>query len=305
MRWTFVLFVFSVIAACNAQPGMRLAGDGPRAVYAKDSVLKIGGVEIWVQRPADSVKFRGTLLLLPGWDYSNHKWCDSTNVCTEALKNGYAVVAPQMMRSIYATRYFEETRQDLKNYPTLTWLDSALDILQRRHGLFSNRNYVLGLSTGGRGVALICEKKPTFFHAAAALSGDYNQYALPNDQLSTLVYGPFSGFSDRWKFMDNPVTGIDSFRTPIYLGHGALDKVAPLSQTQEFYDSLMQRRGKAVKNRNFGAAAIAQAKAGHRKDGGDAPGNPNIQLHIDPAGGHDFRYWRSELPAIWDFFRQH
>lgn len=267
-----------LLVACMATPDKK-ANSVSRSIPAKqsgarDTQINIHGIAFWVQSPADSVTCVGDLLLLPGWDFTNRKWCDSTDVCKTALKKGYRVLAPQMMRSVYATRYFNETRADLRRYPTLAQLDSAIDGLYRNQGFFKQHNLVLGLSTGARGVALLCERKPGFFHAAAALSGDYNQVTMPGDNLMRLTYGNYAQFAKRWKNTDNPQTAADSLKTPLYLGHGARDRVVPVSQTREFNGALAKRT---------------------------AP-QSQVVLHINPAAGHTFAYWRSELPAVWDFF---
>jgi len=90
-----------------------------------------------------------TLLLLPGWNYPRTGWCDSTEICRKALAAGYALVAPEMGKSIYATRYYPETRQDWRRYPTLAWLmDTLTPHLQHTYGLLQQGqpNYVLGRS---------------------------------------------------------------------------------------------------------------------------------------------------------------
>jgi putative tributyrin esterase len=270
-----------LLVACMATPDKK-ANSTTAVIPAKqaavrDTQISIHGIAFWVQSPADSVICVGDLLLLPGWDFTNRKWCDSTDVCKTALKKGYRVLAPQMMRSVYATRYFPETRADLKRYPTLAQLDSAIEGLSLNHGFFKQHNLVLGLSTGARGVALLCERKPGFFHAAAALSGDYNQVAMPGDNLMRLTYGNYAQFAKRWKNTDNPQTAADSLKTPLYLGHGARDRVVPVFQTREFNAALAKRT---------------------------AP-QSLVVLHINPAAGHTFGYWRSELPAVWDFFMRH
>lgn len=256
------------------------------AAVAKAEILKpakyiFRGTEIWIQYPADTVNVKGDLLLLPGWNFSNTKWCDSTDVCKTALAKGYRVIAPQMGQSIYATKYFAQTRSDLRKYPTLLWLDSALEFLQDTLGFFDKKNYVLGLSTGARGVAQICEKRPHFFSAAAALSGDYNQLTLPTDPLCSLVYGPITQYRKRWAETDNPEEFLKThpWTTPLYLGHGALDKVVPVAQTTAFEKALAKQP--------------------------DLTESGMIKMHIDPTAGHTFAYWRSELPAIWLFFESH
>ncbi len=298
----------SLLISCSAQPGLRLAEDNTVVKKQfRDTILKINGVEVWIQKPSDSVTNIGTLLLLPGWDYDFRKWCDSTDVCQRALNKGYSVVSPQMMRSVYASAYFQESRADLRSNPTLLWLDSAIEILMRQEGLFLGRNLVLGLSTGARGVVLICEKRPGFFNAAAALSGDFDPCTIPDDRLTTLVYGPYKKFPERWKRTDNPTSGLRTFVTPIYVGHGALDKVVPLSQSERFYDSLIQKRGLHVRKRRAPEQGGTVSDI-NRKDMDKSgvfragAGNSHISLHIEANGGHNFTYWRSELPAVWEFF---
>lgn len=275
MRISALLAALMFLASCNGQPGVAVVADHPVTPTSRDTVLVIGGYEILIRTPADTV--RGDLLLLPGWDYNNRKWCDSTQVCSQAISKGLRIIAPQMARSIYATAYYPETRSDLKQHPTLTWLDSAITILSESNGIFrKGPNFVLGLSTGGRGVAMICLKRPNLFQAGAALSGDFNQAAMPADNLSTLVYGPYARFTSRWNTVDNPQYLADRLRTPLYLGHGRMDKVVPPSQTVSFAEELKRKNP-------------------------DLP----VQLHMDDKAGHNFSYWRSELPAVWAFFSRY
>ncbi|MBL7811812.1 MAG: prolyl oligopeptidase family serine peptidase [Bacteroidetes bacterium] len=276
MRPIFIALLLFSLPGCGGQtePVMHSRPAPPGPSYSKN--IRYRGVDILIQYPSDSLPLKGDLLLLPGWNYKNTLWCDSTDVCKTAMQKGYRVIAPQMMQSIYATHYFPETRQDLRKYPTLLWLDSALNYLHDSVGLLGMKRYALGLSTGGRGVAMICEKKPYFFHAAAALSGDYNQAAMPKDALCTLVYGPFTQHQERWKEWDNPQADRKNFQTPLYLGHGQMDRVVPVRQTLEF--------GRAVT---------------------EAHPRLSVNLHIDTTAGHNFAYWRSELPAVWQFFEKH
>lgn len=273
--FSFTLLLYFI--SCQAQPGVAVVADGKPVKYRQtDTSIRFQGYEVRIQTPADSV--RGDLLLLPGWDFSNRKWCDSTDVCKTALAKGFRVIAPQMHRSVYATVYTNKTRPDLKQNPTLQWLDSMIDFLQLSRGYFKDKRYVLGLSTGGRGVALICERKTGFFHAAAALSGDYNQLSMPQDNLMTLVYG--SSMSEVgqkiWSSVDNPQMNCQNMKTPIYLGHGMLDRIVPVRQTTEFAMALNQKHPRL-----------------------------DVKLHIDQTAAHNFKYWRSELPAIWEFFGKH
>ena len=275
-----IALLFS-ISGCQAKT---ITGIGKDSIQQQDilpikhdTVITIYNLDFLIQVPQTGLTVKGDLLLLPGWDFSNRKWCDSTEVCKTALQKGFRVIAPQMGRSVYATRYYAQTRSDFRKFPTLLQLDSALEWLKTNGGFFSQKNLVLGLSTGARGVALLCERKPEWFQAAAALSGDYNQVSMPNDNLMRLTYGTYSLNKRLWAETDNPQTDAGKLKTPIYLGHGLKDKVVPFEQTQDF--------ARVLQKKNSDSAAVL--------------------LNLDKEAGHNFSYWRSELPAIWQFFEKH
>lgn len=314
----FILLTGLFICACSGKQTSKQVTE-KTMLQNKDTTIQIGGVDIRILTPAEGTKPAGTLLLLPGWNYSNTKWCDSTDVCSDALLKGFTVVAPNMGKSIYATEYFPETRADYRKFPTLTWLDSALDILKSRFGLFQTpylqRNFVLGLSTGARGGALICAKKPGFFHAAALLSGDYDQTANTEDALCINVYGPYNQFPNRWKTVDNPIQQVGQISTPMYIGHGGMDAVVHVSQSIAFHDSIMahQRNILIQNNSKFVVQKLKTVAAENRELSGhlNPPGlgfvlDPNdyLELNIMAAEGHNFHYWRKELPLVWDFFEK-
>jgi len=280
-RIIFALQMVIFFLGCQAKTTANAAKDSIQPKTAQllihDTSIRILDLEFLVLIPRNEANAKGDLLLLPGWDYSNTKWCDSTNVCETALQMGYRVIAPQMGRSVYATRYYPQTRKDFLKFPTLSQLDSALELLKTQYGFFTQKNLILGLSTGARGVALLCERKPDWFHAAAVLSGDYNQTTMPNDNLMRYTYGPYSLYRILWTKTDNPQTDAIKLKTPIYLGHGMKDKVVPFGQTKNF-------------------AAVLQK---------NTTNSNAIKVNLEKNAGHDFSYWRSELPAIWQFFENH
>lgn len=292
--------------SCSANP--HATNKGNQSAVVADTLIQIGGVKVLIKKPSALVPPAGTLLLLPGWNYSFTKWCDSSDVCQSALEKGFTVVAPDMGKSIYATQYFPETREDYRKYPTLTWLDTALNILKAKHKLFNTsgmlRNYVLGLSTGARGAALICAKKPGFFHAAALLSGDFNQAAMTDDALCTNVYGPYQQFSERWKNTDNPLQQVDQIITPMYIGHGGMDKVVHVTQSIEYHDSLLAKRKNVIMQQN--ARYVVQKQRSQAEPGYGIRLDPLdfLELNIAAPAGHNWDFWRSQLPAVWAFFEK-
>jgi dipeptidyl aminopeptidase/acylaminoacyl peptidase len=134
---------------------------------------------------------------------------------------------------------------------------------------------MLGLSTGARGVILIGIKTDTLFTKGAALSGDYNQTRLPNDNLVRGYYGQYSKFKKRWEDIDNPTRQSKNIKFDLYLGHGKIDKVVDYSQTTELYDSVRKN------NRSI-----------------------NVKLSIQSKMGHNFSYWRSEVNNVLMFFEK-
>jgi len=235
----------------------------------------IDGVEVSLFAGGDGA--RGDLLVLPGWNFGRLRWCEDSSLCEKARQAGYRLVLPEMGKSVYAGAHFPETRDDWRKTPTLTWLTGILiPELQRRHGLFRGPdNYLVGLSTGARGVVLIAMATGTLFRAGAALSGDYDQTKAPGDRLMTGFYGPFSRHRERWATVDNPSHDPCRLRVPVYFGHGTRDRVVPVSQTRDFF-ALLERT-----NPSSGAV-----------------------LHLADAG-HDFASWDAEVDAILAFFDRH
>jgi dienelactone hydrolase len=218
---------------------------------------------------------KGTFILLPGWNFPADGWCDNTDICSKILESGYCIVLPEMGKSVYQETNYAETRAEWRTYPTRGWLsDTLVPLLQQKYSLLlkNENNYIIGLSTGARGVALVLLDFPDLFKGAAALSGDYNQVTMPADNLMTGFYGSYYKFKDRWKNTDNPVSRIKEYKTPIYLGHGKLDKVVPTEQTKMFYDSLKKY-------------------------------HPDLKIKLNmPDAQHDYDYWGSEVDNIFKFF---
>lgn len=219
---------------------------------------------------------KGTFLMLQGWNLGVSEWCDKTDICSQAVKEGYCVVLPQMQKSNYQTQIFAETRSEWRNMPSLYWLtDTLIPLLQKQYGLLlpGERNFIVGLSTGGRGVVMVCMELPGLFTGAAALSGDYDQSRMPQDKVHIGFYGPYQENTERWKTVDNPLYRIDEFSTPLYLGHGIHDNVTNCQQSILYYDSLKKHHPKL-----------------------------RVELHT-PEAGHNYDYWASEVENIMAFFK--
>lgn len=232
-------------------------------------VLSLGSCLVEIREPQGPPT--RTLVLLPGWNYSREAWCKQSRVCTEALRRGYRLLLFEMGKSIYASATFPETRPDWRAYPTLrTLLDTVLPELKRRQLLLPKGNFLLGLSTGGRGVVMLLAHTGTLFQGGAALSGDFDPHLDPRDPLLRGWYGPYS---ERWDTVDNPLRLAARIQAPLFLAHGVADKVVPYQHTQRLYETLRQVH----------------------------PTLP-VQIHLDPTGGHDFPFWEKYALHALDFF---
>lgn len=233
-------------------------------------------VAVDIYTPAEAL--RGDLLVLPGWNFSKERWYKETSLLVFADKYGYRCIFPEMKTTCYESAYFPETSLKWSELPGGVWIRYMLiPCMRKRYGIFSEKGFscLLGLSTGARGAALISLQNPGLFKAGAALSGDYNQTAMPKDRLMQRLYGPMEVFGERWRSVDNPSAKAleGSWKMPIYIGHGGSDRVIPCSQSKAFAE-LLASKYPAVKT----------------------------VFHSVPSAGHNFAYWNSELPAVFEFF---
>lgn len=223
----------------------------------------------------ENMPAKGVIVVLPGWKLPVYDWCTKTTFCQKALAMGYILIMPEMAKSIYAAQRFPETRKDWLPFATRTWFKDTLIVrLQKHYGLLlpGQKNYLLGLSTGARGVALLALDCPEIFRKGAGLSGDYDQTQMPKDALMTGWYGAQDAYPQRWNGLDNPVFRFKELKIPLYLGHGKADKIVPVSQTIQFVDSLKKHKPKLVK------------------------------YHINETAEHNYNYWNSEVDAVLEFF---
>lgn len=241
-----------------------------------DTTILLGKVDVDFLFPP--VSARGTILVLPGWNFPRTSVCIKSGFCQEAMNRGFILVLPDMLKSVYSSGLFPETRYDWKRYPTLGWItDTLIPFCRKQFQLFNPGagNFLYGISTGARGVALIAENTGTLFLAGAALSGDYDQTAMTGDRLMTGYYGSYSQFKMRWEGPDNPALHSDKLKIPLYLAHGKQDPVVTCKQTIDFSNKI-----------------IAE--------------NPILGHHLALCDtcGHNYVFWNSQTEAVFQFFEK-
>lgn len=218
-----------------------------------------------------------SLLVLPGWNYSRTSWIENTSLKKYSDRYGYILILPEMGKTLYASKYYPETSMKWNRISGGKFIqENFIPAIQKEYGLLQSDQYntLLGLSTGGRGVALIALENPGLFAAGASLSGDFSQENTPSDRLMTSVYGSFWQFKDRWLGRDNPQSRVAEWKMPLYLAHGIQDNIVPENQSRLFYNALIKKHGDKIK----------------------------IQYNAVQNAQHDYNFWDGQLTEVFRFF---
>jgi hypothetical protein len=260
----FSLFIFhsSFIMPCSAS--------------FHDTTLLVGSVPVDFRFP--TVSSGAAILVLPGWNFSRTDVCVKSDFCASAMKEGFILVLPEMLKSVYSSALFPETRAEWRHYPTLQWItDTLIPFCRKKFHIFhyGGMNFLYGISTGARGVALVAENTDSLFLAGAALSGDYDQTAMPADRLMTGYYGAYDQFKNRWEGPDNPSLHSNLLRIPLYLAHGKRDAVVPCGQSVEFSRKIIFEHPEK-----------------------------NHVLHLCDTCGHNYSFWNSQTGEVFRFFKK-
>lgn len=239
-----------------------------------DTTIIVNKIKVNIVKSENSI---GNILMLPGWNFSRTDCCEKSNFCKKALAEGYCLIMPEMGKSIYQWENFKETRKDWLQYPTLKWLlNEMIPFIQNKFNILKStqKNFVYGISTGARGVAMIALKSNLFI-CGVALSGDYDQTFDTNDNLMKGYYGRWYLQKERWKNIDNPTTNRNNIKFSIVLFHGEKDKVAPSWQSKYFYEK--------IKNNNL--------KLKH-------------DLILIKNAEHNYTFWSSQTDTILKIFNK-
>ena len=281
-RQGFQCVIFSVLFICAcSNPSVVSAENNPQKTTLSPGWHKninISGVESDIYIPG-SYKNKN-LILLPGWNFPRMHWVNQTDLLKFSDLYGYSLILPELKTTLYESEYFPETKMKWNPIPGGQYVKNHLIVqLQNQFKILlpSQKNFLLGLSTGGRGVALLALENPDLFTAGASLSGDFSQDTMRKDRLMTLVYGPYEHFSKRWNGKDNPQKRAAEWKMPLYLSHGKDDRTVPPSQTKMFYEELRKIHNNQI----------------------------DVLYRDVPGMGHNLVFWGSELPEVFKFFNNY
>jgi len=255
----------------------------PNAIPGWNKNLMVDNVpyELYIPPHYSNAPLLPCILVLPGWNFPRTSWVENTSLVEYAEQYGYALILPEMGKTLYESSYYPQTRMKWNQVPGGQFIkDRFIPTIQRRHNLLQPGQYntILGLSTGGRGVALIALQNPGLFVAGASLSGDFSQEHMPEDRLMTAVYGAFANFPKRWTGTrsDNPQAQVRNWQMPLYLAHGTADNIVPESQSRLFYEALKKAHGNMIP----------------------------IEYHAVTGAGHNYQFWGGQLKDVFRFFNE-
>jgi pimeloyl-ACP methyl ester carboxylesterase len=215
------------------------------------------------------------LLVLPGYGFSDLEWCTKTTLCEKAYKLGFNLVFIEVKKSVYLKENLPQTSALLRKYPTRTWIiDSVYKPLLNAGVIPPNKkNFVMGLSTGARGAAILLLENPSIFSAGACLSGDFDPTIQKTDNLMINALGIFDKYASVWKGDNNIVERVKEFQRPIFIAHGKKDPIVPVEHSLLLKERLLKE-------------------------------NPKILVKFDfPQNSkHDYKFWNSEVDNVLNFF---
>ncbi len=229
--------------------------------------------DVHIMYPDDAI--HGCILLLHGWNLPAMQWCDSTDFCEKALENNYALVIPELSLCNYPLEIYPECLEKYRKYPDLPWIvDSLIPAIFERTSLLeeSKRNFVAGISTGGRGASLLAYYMPDMFRACASISGDFDITAMQDEFLYKAWFGDYDSFPERWE-KECFAYDVENYKVPIYIAHGQADKVSPCAQSQAMYDSILLHHPDMI-----------------------------IEHWFPESYGHDYSFWAEQTEPVLNFF---
>lgn len=211
---------------------------------------------------------RRVLVLLHGWNQAAAEWTGKTRAAELADRHACVLVCPEMGGSNYESAFYPETQLKHPAVPGTHWIGAVLVpwLARTWPGLPVS---IAGVSTGARGALLVAEHYPAAFRGVGYLSGDFDIELLA-DRLSELSYGPLARFRERWARDNTRRLAPRLAGKRVFAAHAFDDSVTPWSQT-------------ALLRTELARLGVAN------------------QVVFARAGGHTWRFWDSQLPALFAF----
>lgn len=237
------------------------------------SVHGFSGRKVWLYWPR---KYRNRMMiLLHGWGSLHHAKVWQRGILEKlAETHGVALLAPEMGRANYLSRWYGETHDSMKYkmpIPGTLWVGAALPVWISAN-FFNPELFIAGYSTGSRGALMAAAFFPGNFKGLGYVSGDWD---LIEDKgnLYVMAFGPLNKKNRvRW-IVDNAAYLAHRYRgLRVYGAHSTRDEVTPAFQTELMKQALTNLR---VEN--------------------------SIEIDGKIPGGHNWRYWNRVFPLMFKY----
>lgn len=244
VRYFYLVLTLLVAVACSekqTKTKISTGKDKEFEVITVDTSFLVDNVKIRLQ--LNQLSEGKDLILLPGWNFPNEHWMDSTHISEFAKESGYNLVMVEMGKSIYQKTIYPSTRGDWRKEKTITWLgDTLIPQLQKDFSILTKDRdvSVVGISTGGRGAIALLVYKPDLIDHSIALSGDYSTLTFPNDNLYRGFFGESELNKEIWESEDL-TENLTSLKADITLVHGKLDRIVTPQHSRYLYVKMKER----------------------------------------------------------------
>ncbi len=252
-----ILFIYPAVS----DAGMRYKGDITPGAWLKDLTITCSaggetystGLQIYFPEGYKRGEKMRTLVALHGYNGSMGDWGRYSQIETLADRYNFAVVCPDMGKTLYELKFYPETNVKWGGIPGGVFIAKNLMGYIRKNfnlGTSSTQTGIFGLSTGARGALMVAAEFSSSFGAVAGLSGDYDPVLVKKDWLITSVYGEYEKFPKRWEKDASILNRASKLKQmPVFLAHGDHDPVIPKWHSIGMAIRLKQIKGENHRNR--------------------------------------------------------
>ncbi len=246
-------------------------GGGEKNTQTQDLDIIIEGTRVIVNYPKESKDIKANLLVLPGFGFPVTSISNRTpnrTLFDSYIKEGFVIIQVDMKSSVYG----KKGNRLIKNPPDLATLETRIiRELQTKYGLFNDKNFVIGVSTGGRGAAALIYNTGLPITAAASLSGDFDYVdrTVGEYQAALKYYGNATDLIE-----DDFVLKAKRFglRSPMYIGYGN-------GASDTYYRN---------QSKKFIANISEKSKI----------------TEVQKQGGHEASQWELHIPDVLNYFKR-
>lgn len=286
---SLVLFIF---AACESGSNIsrvkvdpQYKGTIQKGKWNKNLSMQAGGQTINYQIYFPS-KFKlgkpfKTIILLHDFGKDKREFEIYSRIEGLAEKYNTVLAAPSMGNTIYASKYFPDTKSKWNSIPGTVFIgEHFIPHLQKTFGLAASKQLtsIIGVGNGGFGAVLISELYSDKIGNTAGIDGYYDHLVMTRKTIIKNIYGDYRSNRQRWETEDNIFKNAESLKnTKLIIIHGV----------KNVFYRVEHARMLAIKMKSLGKT------------------NPGFYKfkYIEKSGGkYEWRHWNIYLNTVFEFF---